>query len=164
MVDIDYKATTTSTRTNCPTMWSLRPASFEFLHRFRCWVMTAAVWRNDNPIDTCSIARLKRSEFLMMTRYNPSSCNLNSFMAFALVIGSESSSSLSSLGLKNRFPTISSTMAGYDIANVKLSRSLSRNALIPVASFLLKYASLFTGERVWYFAHSSVCCDCIWHL
>ncbi len=162
--DIDCRATARSTRTNCPTMWSLRLASFEFLHKFRCWVMTTAIWRNDNPTNTCSIVRLKRSEFLMMTKYDPSSCNLNSFMAFALVIGFESSSSSSSLGLKNRFPTISSTMAGYDIANVRLSRSLSRNALIPVASFLLKYASLFAGEKVWYFTHSSVCCDCIWLL
>jgi hypothetical protein len=29
---------------------------------------------------------------------------------------------------------------------------------------LLKYASLFVGEKAWYFAHSSVCCDCIWLL
>jgi hypothetical protein len=29
---------------------------------------------------------------------------------------------------------------------------------------LLKYASLSAGKRVWYFAHSSVCCDCIWLL
>jgi hypothetical protein len=36
------------------------------------------------------------------------------------------------LGLKNRFPTISSTMTSCDIANVKLSRSLSKNVLIPV--------------------------------
>ncbi len=164
MVDIDCKATTRSTWTNCPTMWSLRPASVEFLHRFRCWVMTTTVWRNDNPTNTYSIVRLKRSKFLMMTKYDLSSYNLNSFMAFALVIGFESSSSSSSLGLKNRFPTISSTMAGYDIANVRLSQSLWKNALILVASFLLKYTSLFARERVWYFAHSSVCYNCIWLL
>jgi hypothetical protein len=39
-------------------------------------------------------------------------------------------------------------MASCDIANVRLSRSLSRNALIPVTSFLLKYASLSAGEKV----------------
>lgn len=147
MMDIDCNTTARSTRTNYLIIWSLSTASFEFLHKFRCWVMTTAVWRNDNPTNMCSIAKLKRSEFLMMIRYDPSSCNLNSFMAFALVIGSESSSSSSFLGLKNIFP-ISSTMIGCDIANVRLSRSLLRNALIPVASFLLNYDNLYIRESM----------------
>jgi hypothetical protein len=38
--------------------------------------MTAAACRNDNPTETCSIARINRKEFLIVTRYDLNSVRL----------------------------------------------------------------------------------------
>ena len=86
--------------------------------------MTAAVWRNERPTKVWSIASQKWSGFLIVTRYDPSSWILNNFVAFALVIGVESSSSSCSR-LKNNSPMRELTILDWWITNSRVSLALS---------------------------------------
>jgi len=133
-------------------MLSLRPLSLAFLVVERCYSITLDVCRNDNPTETCRIVRSNRREFLIVTRYDPSSCGLNSFMALAFVIGSDASSSSSSSGWKNKSPTTSSTIVGLKMTNYMLSLSLSKKTVnardfvfLEECSLLLMREQLITG-------------------
>ena len=91
------RTTSTRMRTNWPTMWSLNPTSLWFLQRFQCWVMTAEVWGNKRQMEMWSIANQNWSGVP-----DPSSWILNNFMACALVIGVELSTSSSRSALKKQ--------------------------------------------------------------
>ncbi len=144
-----YRETTRKTGTNWPTMWSLRPLSLAFLVAERCCSITLDVCRNDNPTETCRIARSNHIEFLIVTKYDPSSCGLNSFMVLAFVIGSDASSSSSSSRWKNKSPTTSSTIVGLKMTNCRLSLSLSKKLWMLETSFYLKNATFFWCDSNW---------------
>jgi hypothetical protein len=131
-----YRETVRRTQMNWPTMWSLRPLNLaSFLVAERCCSITLDVHRNDNPIETCRIARSNRREFSIVTKYDPSSCGLNNFMELAFVIGLDALSSSSSSEWKNKFPTTSSMIVGLEMTNYKLSLSLSKKLWMPETSF-----------------------------
>ncbi|CAK9233157.1 unnamed protein product [Sphagnum troendelagicum] len=146
-----------------------------------CW-MALAVYRNDMPLSTWSIARLNRMMFLMVTMYecgssssSSTSLRMNNFMAlvfslsflaaFLAVAPTTSSSSASSLSMttlssrKNMSPMIVFMMFTL-IMNVSmsLSRSIYRCSVFATLILLSKKCCLSFLAAALYSAHDSACC------
>ncbi|CAK9221424.1 unnamed protein product [Sphagnum troendelagicum] len=146
-----------------------------------CW-MALAVYRNDMPLPTWSIARLNRMMFLMVTVYecgssssSSTSLRMNNFMALVfslsflaaflaampttLLLSASSLSTTTSSSRKNMSPMIVFTMLAL-IMNVSmsLSRSIYRCSVFVTLILLSKKCCLSFLAVALYNAHDSVCC------